>query len=81
MAVFIRLNRAQVAQRKRSIGCRNPKQCGCSSDPFDNLTFGWGKLDDHGYWQHLCAACARDHEKRVPEHRGHCWPFPHQEDT
>ena len=37
------------------------------------LTFGHGKLDEHGYWEKPCYFCAREHEKNFPED-GECWP-------
>lgn len=37
------------------------------------LTFGWGELDDFGFWQHPCPKCAREHEKLYPKD-GPCWP-------
>jgi len=37
------------------------------------LTFGWGKLDDFGYWEFPCAECAREYEKRHPKTIP-CWP-------
>jgi hypothetical protein len=54
-------------------GCARP-DCGGSTGIHGGLTFGWGELDDHGYWEHPCAPCARAYEARVPEY-GPCWPY------
>lgn len=56
--------------------CKNPEDCSVSSDMFDNVTFGWGELDDHGYWEHECHECAREFERKRPEYRGRCIPKP-----
>jgi len=52
--------------------CGNP-QCGASSGIDDSPTFGWGVLDDHGFWEFPCAVCARHYEKDHPGHKA--WPF------
>ena len=49
-------------------------ECCASSAIDDSITFGWGELDDHGYWEYGCAICARDFENTHPEY-GMCWPF------
>lgn len=54
-------------------GCDNPK-CSVSTGYHDGLTFGWGKLDDHGYWEHPCPTCARAWEAANPDDAP-CWPF------
>ena len=41
------------------------------------FTFGSGKLDDFGFWEHPCAHCARESERENPEF-GPCWPFSEQ---
>lgn len=64
-----------VVQRKRNNGCYNPHKCSVSSDMCENLTFGWGKLDDLGYWQHECVPCARTFERNHPEYQGRCIPL------
>ena len=40
-------------------------------------TFGHGELDDFGYFEHPCHACARKCEREHPEW-GPCWPFATQ---
>lgn len=55
-------------------GCGNPK-CGVSNVGLALTTFGRGELDDYGYWQYPCSACARAFEKLHPKH-GSCWPPP-----
>ena len=42
------------------------------------LTFGSGELDKYGYWEDPCWICARDWEKKNPNH-GPCWPFSEEE--
>jgi hypothetical protein len=37
-------------------------------------TFGSGKLDPYGYWEHPCGICAAAAEAEHPEF-GPCWPF------
>lgn len=37
-------------------------------------TFGWGELDDFGFWEFGCNSCARKFEQENPE-LGPCWPF------
>ena len=38
--------------------CGNPR-CGASTGIHEGLTFGSGKLDENGYWEHPCDPCAR----------------------
>lgn len=64
------------AVRRAHRGCKNPTRCSVSSDMCENLTFGWGKLDDLGYWKHECAPCARAYEQAHPEYQGRCIPLP-----
>lgn len=35
------------------------------------LTFGTGKLDTHGFWEHGCQECAREHERQFPKDGPH----------
>lgn len=51
--------------------------CGISTHIGDCLSFGTGKLDGSGFWEHPCGACARAHEEQFPDD-GPCWP--HTED-
>ena len=53
--------------------CENP-ECSCSTGIGDFLTFGWGELDQWGFWKHPCFECARRHEAENPDD-GACWPF------
>ena len=45
--------------------------CWISSHIFDCLTFGSGRLEDNGCWEHGCPECARAHEQQFPE----WWPL------
>ena len=47
--------------------------CSTSTGIHDALTFGTGRLDVHGFWEHGCHECARAHEQQFPED-GPCWP-------
>jgi len=47
--------------------------CQISTGIHDCLTFGIGKLNKHGFWEHPCAECARAHEQQFPDD-GPCWP-------
>ncbi len=47
--------------------------CDISTGIHDCLTFGTGKLDGSGFWEHPCEECARAHEQQFPED-GPCWP-------
>jgi hypothetical protein len=58
----------------RKTACGNP-DCATSLGVCGSYTFGSGNLDFHGYWEHPCAVCAREHEKLHPED-GTCWPLP-----
>lgn len=53
--------------------CENLSCC-VSTGIHDGLTFGYGTLDDNGYWQYPCAPCARENEKNNPQDFP-CWPF------
>lgn len=46
--------------------CGNPK-CRTSTGIHEGLTFGWGRLDGHGYWEFPCAVCAREHDATKKE--------------
>lgn len=48
-------------------------RCLISTGIHDCLTFGTGKLDTNGFWEHPCGLCARAHEKQFPE-GDPCWP-------
>lgn len=47
--------------------------CSVSTGICERLTFGTGKLNDYGYWEHGCPECAHECEKQFPEW-GPCWP-------
>jgi hypothetical protein len=49
------------------------RKCRVSSGIHDCLTFGYGELDYHGFWEHGCYECARAHEQQFPND-GPCWP-------
>lgn len=57
--------------------CGNP-MCGVSTGIHGGLTFGSGELDEYGFWQVPCCACARAHEKSQPQD-GNCWPFTNEQ--
>ena len=44
--------------------CGN-KDCGCSTGIHEGLTFGRGKLDEHGYWEFPCRICAEAADARM----------------
>lgn len=46
--------------------CGDP-DCFCSSDPFDQMTFGKGKLDFNGYFEFPCIPCAEEYVSKHPE--------------
>lgn len=52
--------------------------CCISTGIHDCLTFGTGKLDESGFWEHPCEECARAHEAQFPE-KGDCWPHTKQQ--
>lgn len=57
-------------------GCIDEQDCCVSTGIVaDELTFGSGKLDDHGYWEHPCAACARAAEERDGVPLNTYWPM------
>lgn len=63
------------------------KKCSCSTGIHENpladgsaelpwgLTFGQGKLDEHGYWEKPCFDCARRHEKQDGVPVNSYWPY------
>jgi hypothetical protein len=53
--------------------CDNPK-CSVSTGIHEGLTFGHGRLTEHGFWEFPCASCARAWEVKHPED-GACWPY------
>ena len=57
--------------------CGNP-ECKVSSAMDECLTFGFGELDEYGYWEHPCSICARAYEEKYPDD-GLCWPFKKEE--
>lgn len=46
--------------------CKNPK-CKCSTGIHEGLTFGSGRLDQHGYWEFPCRICAAQHDRERPQ--------------
>ena len=42
--------------KKANNGCGDP-ECRVSTGICGNLTFGWGPLDQHGYWEFPCYLC------------------------
>ena len=67
----------QVPKVKRF---KRPKghQCKVSTGIHDCLTFGTGELNDNGFWEHSCEACARAYEQQFPED-GPCWPHTQEQ--
>ena len=45
--------------------CGNPC-CGVSSCFTEQFTFGSGKLDDNGFWEHPCRLCAEQFDRENP---------------
>lgn len=60
-----------------SRACGHPDCC-TSSGICEELTFGRGKLDDHGYWQFSCRPCAAAFEAANPDaaRKYGVWPGP-----
>lgn len=52
---------------KRLHGCKNPEECGATTNIADVIECGWGKLDDMGFWEHFCAPCTRGLTKALLE--------------
>lgn len=46
--------------------CGNPK-CHSSTGIHDGMTFGSGRLDEHGFWEFPCRTCAEEHDLRREE--------------
>lgn len=46
-------------------GCGRPN-CGVSTGIDESMTFGTGKLDSNGYWEHPCAKCEAAWRKKYP---------------
>ena len=60
------------------LALKSPKACGklecsVSTGIHEGPTFGSGKLDEHGFWEHPCDTCAREWEEIYPEDQA--WPF------
>lgn len=55
----------------RRRACRR-RDCIVSTGICGHVTFGTGKLDEYGYWEHGCELCARAYEKRNPGKK--TWP-------
>ena len=53
-----------------NFGCGRP-ECHASTGICERITFGTGKLDEYGYWEHGCDKCARAWEKLYGEK---AWP-------
>jgi hypothetical protein len=47
--------------------------CHVSTGIHGCLTFGSGRLSEHGFWEKPCWDCARAHERQFPD-AGPCWP-------
>ena len=52
--------------------------CSVSTGIHECLTFGSGRLDESGFWERPCEACARAHEEQFPE-CGPCWPHTQEQ--
>lgn len=50
-----------------SSSCANPKECSASTDITESPSFGWGDLDDNGFWEHPCDACRQQWKLEHPE--------------
>ena len=44
--------------------CGN-QNCSSSTSVNGSLTFGYGSLDDQGYWEHGCRKCAENWDKNI----------------
>lgn len=57
----------------------NRTDCGTSTGICGRLTFGYGELDDYGYWEFPCSACAREWERLENERSANAaepaWPL------
>jgi hypothetical protein len=45
--------------------CGNPDYCMSTFIDGETLTFGTGKLDDHGCWEFPCEACENEYMKYI----------------
>jgi len=63
--------------KRRPKACGN-LECGVSSGIAEELTFGSGKLDFNGYWQHPCLPCAEAFMAAQPKMATEygVWPKP-----
>lgn len=64
--------------------CGNP-DCSTSTGICGSTTFGWGKLDDYGYWEIPCSTCARHYENLLIKGQESAdvftsWPYPSGEE-
>lgn len=57
---------AKVGITPKLPACGNPK-CSVSTGIHEGLTFGHGKLDNYGYWEHPCPICARNWDSKRNE--------------
>lgn len=54
--------------------CENKHRCSVSTGLCGSVTFGWGYLDDYGYWEYPCIFHATEWKTKHPEDS--CWPEP-----
>lgn len=50
---------------KRRVGACGNNFCGTSTGIHEGLTFGAGKLDEHGFWEKPCRICAEAHDAEM----------------
>ena len=55
----------------------NSHGCNVSTGICGRLTFGYGKLDEFGYWEHGCDTCAKEWRKNHPNDA--VWPIIEKE--
>ena len=48
---------------KNTRPCGNPS-CSCATGIHEGITFGWGNLDEFGYFKYPCHICARDFDSK-----------------
>jgi len=61
-----------IMQRRLDLPpCGNPK-CGASTTIADQASFGFGKLDNYGYWERPCEVCAKAFKIVHPDRE--VWP-------
>ena len=65
----------EAQERARGKACKNPDCSISTAIDEETMTFGSRELDEHGFWQKPCDACARAYEVKHPEMKGKCWPF------